>query len=322
MRLALLFPGQGAQYVGMGQDLLEAGAEVFEAASEALGTSVVELCRDGPLERLTRTLHAQPAVVAVSLAALSALRRESAARDIPLEPVVAAGHSVGELAAISAADGLDLETTFRLVVERATVMDRACAELNGGMAAVIGLEAALADQACRTAAAQSGEVVEAANFNAADQTVIAGSVAGLAAASAEATRLGARRVIPLKVAGPFHTSLMQGAADAFATRVRLAEFREARITVVLNGSAREATSPDALREELAVQIARPVRWADSMARVAALGIDAAVELGPGQVLSGLARRLLPGTPTLNLQDRATLTTTLYALARLRDAAVR
>jgi len=319
VKLVLLFPGQGAQYVGMGAELRAAcpdAARVFEQASEALGIDLVALCERGPAESLTRTLYAQPAVVATSLAALAAFRATVAQCGLSITPVAVAGHSVGELTAIAASGACDVPTILRLVAERARAMERACAEHDSGMAAVLGLEEAAVRDACAAASAQTGEPVEVANYNAPDQLVIAGTARALSQASEEVQRRGARRVVPLKVAGAFHTSLMRGAAAAFAPHVRMAPLQPPQVPVVLNTSGQEVTSAEALRVELEAQIASPVRWAQSMARCAELGAEVFVELGPGQVLSGLARRVVRGAQTLNVQDTASLAATLDALERL------
>jgi [acyl-carrier-protein] S-malonyltransferase len=319
MRLIWLFPGQGAQYVGMGAELRAASpdaADVFDAAGEALGYDLAALCAIGPAETLGRTLHAQPAVVATSLAALAALRAAARRRNLDLQPCAVAGHSVGELAAMAASEAFDVATILRLVAARARAMEDVCAVASGGMAAVLGLDEGQVVQACAVAAAQTQEAAAVANFNAPDQLVVAGTARGLAVATAESERRGARRVVPLKVAGAFHTPLMQPAVAAFAPAVRAADARPARVPVILNTSARDATQPDELRTELERQLALPVRWSQTMARCAALKPDAFVELGPGQVLSGLARRAVRGVPTLNVQDAASLEATLEALACL------
>jgi [acyl-carrier-protein] S-malonyltransferase len=317
VKLVLLFPGQGSQEIGMGADLGAAG--LLAEASEALGEDLAAVVAGGPADQLTRTLYAQPAVVAVSLAALHALRAAAAERGIELDPLAVAGHSVGELAAMAAAGAFDEATILRLVVERARAMERACVEVQGGMAAVLGLEAEAVEQACRTAAEATGEVAEPANYNASHQIVIAGTLAALEAAGAEAQRLGARGVVPLKVAGPFHTSLMRGAAETFAPFVHSVHVAPPPTPVVLNFSAQETRDPAQLREELCLQVAQPVRWAQTMTRCVELGAEAFVELGPGQVLSGLARRAARGVPTFNVQDRASLESTLESLATLQSA---
>jgi [acyl-carrier-protein] S-malonyltransferase len=317
IRLVLLFPGQGTQHVGMAADL--AGARrLWEDASPLLDEDLAEACLSGPPETLTRTLFAQPAIVGASLAAAAALFDALGERRVQTQVIAVAGHSVGELAAMSVAGAFDASTAMHLVVERARTMERACTGNVGGMAAVLGLPAAAVEQACEEAAAEAGEVVEPANYNAADQVVIAGTPAALQAASRAADRLGARRVLPLKVAGPFHSSLMREAAAEFGAIVRQTDMRSARTPVVLNGSARAATTADELRAELEVQIARPVRWSESMARCAELGVDAFVELGPGQTLSGLAKRAVPGVRVFSIQDQASLAVALDGLQHVRS----
>ena len=303
----------------MGADL--GAGTLFAEASRALGEDLAAVVHGGPADRLTRTLYAQPAVVAVSLAALRALRAAAAERGFGLDTVAVAGHSVGELAAMAAAGAFDEASILRLVVERARAMERACVEVQGGMSAVLGLETDAVEHACRTATAATGEVVEPANYNAPNQVVIAGTVAALHAAGMEAQRLGARGVVALKVAGPFHSSLMRGAAEAFAPFVHAGQVISPRTPVVVNVSARETRDPATLREELCLQVAQPVRWAQTMARCVELGAEAFIEVGPGQVLSGLARRAARGVPTYNVQDRASLEATVEALAGMHAAPV-
>ena len=316
MKVVLLFPGQGAQYVGMGAELRScdpAAAAIFEQASCALGFDLADVCEHGPADVLTRTLYAQPAVVATSLAALAALGHALERQGLLLDLLTVAGHSVGELAAMAAAGAFDVASIMHLVAARARAMERACLEVAGGMAAVLGLEAERVADACRAAMSATGETVEPANYNAPDQVVIAGTRRALAAAAQELERMGARRVLPLNVAGPFHTPLMRPAAVEFAGHLRSAEVRPPHTSIVLNGTGREATAPAALRAELAAQVAAPVQWARSMARCAELGVEAFIEVGPGQVLSGLARRAARGVPTFNVQDEASLEATLNGL---------
>jgi [acyl-carrier-protein] S-malonyltransferase len=256
------------------------------------------------------------------LAALGAVRQLAAERGLELRPVAVAGHSVGELAAMAAVAVFDTPTVLRLVVARARAMEAACAGLDGGMTAILGLDAAAAEAACASGRAESGEQVAVANYNAPDQFVIAGTAAGLAATAQAAQRLGAKRLVPLKVAGPFHTALMADAAAAFAPYVRRAEIRPATAPVILNVSAQPATEPHALRAELEQHIAAPVRWSQGVARSAELGVDAFLELGPGQVLSGLAKRQAKGVPTLSVQDTAGIGPALDVLARLAAEAPR
>ena len=244
----------------MGVDLREASPQaraIFEQVDRITSLAISRLCAEGPLEQLTPTEVAQPAVVATSLAALAVLRER-----IPgLEPAAVAGHSVGELAACVAAGALDEGGALELVAARALAMAAACVEVDGTMAAVIGLDEPALQTVCEEASAEDGSV-ELANLNAPGQLVISGERQAVARAGEGARAAGARRVLPLAVGGPFHSRYMRPAAEA-------------------------------LRDELLVQVYSPVRWSASLGRLAALGCDRFLEVGPGTVLAGLVKRSLP-----------------------------
>jgi [acyl-carrier-protein] S-malonyltransferase len=288
--LALLFPGQGSQAVGMGSDLREhsaAARRLFALADAVTGLAISHLCAEGPLERLTDTEVAQPAVVTTSLAALAVLRSE-----LNVEPVAVAGHSVGELAAYVAAGALDDIPALRLVHARAQAMAEACKIVDGSMAAVIGLD----DEPLRVACAQAsfnGSSVEIANLNAPGQLVVSGARDALDRLAERARAAGARRVLPLKVGGPFHSVYMRPAAERLARVLDGVPLRRAEVPVVLNASARPARQPEELRCELAVQVYSVVRWTETIRALAALGCDRFLEVGPGNVLAGMLRRTLP-----------------------------
>jgi [acyl-carrier-protein] S-malonyltransferase len=236
---------------------------------------------------LTETDVAQPAVVTTSLAALAVLREECA-----FEAAAVAGHSVGEFAAYVAAGVLDAETALRLVQVRAQAMAAACASVDGSMAAVLGLDELALRAACTTAS-QNGSSVEVANLNAPGQLVVSGARDALERVAESARAGGAKRVLPLKVGGPFHSVYMRPAADAVGQAVADAPLRRPDIPVVLNASARATQEPDELRDELAVQVYSAVRWTETLERLAELGCDRFLEVGPGTVLAGLLRRTLP-----------------------------
>jgi [acyl-carrier-protein] S-malonyltransferase len=275
----------------MGTDLQQHSAEarrLFELADEVTGLPITRLCAEGPLERLTETDVAQPAVVTTSLAALAVLREE-------LSPTVTAvaGHSVGELAAYVAAGVLDAAAGLRLVHLRAQAMAAACAVVDGSMSAVIGLEEKALRAACLVAS-EGGSSVELANLNAPGQLVVSGARDALERMGERARADGARRVLPLKVGGPFHSVYMRPAAETLATALAQTPLRSAEVPVVVNASAQPVQTPEELRLELATQIYSTVRWIETLERLAAMGCDQFLEIGPGQVLAGLVRRTLPG----------------------------
>jgi len=283
--LALLFPGQASQAVGMGADLQR---DLLALADEITGLPISDLALNGPLERLTETDVAQPAVVAVSLAALDALRSH-----VPeLSFAAVAGHSVGEYAAYVAASVFDSRTALELVNVRAQAMLAACQLVDGTMAAVIGLDESPLRSACAEAS-RDGSSVEVANLNSPGQLIVSGARDALDRLSDLAKAAGARRVLPLNVGGPFHSVYMRPAASTLRAALDSADFRLPRVPVVVNASADVAAVPEALREELAVQVYSSVRWIESLQRLVALGCDRFLEVGPGQVLAGLVKRTLP-----------------------------
>jgi [acyl-carrier-protein] S-malonyltransferase len=301
--LALLFPGQASQAVGMGTDLREASVEarrLFELADTVTGLPITRLCAEGPLERLTETDVAQPAVVATSLAALSVLRDA-----VALQPSAVAGHSVGEIAAFVAAGVLTAESALRLVHRRAQAMASACQAVDGTMAAVIGLDEAPLRVACASAS-QNGSSVEVANLNAPGQLIVSGARDAIDRVSALAKTAGARRVLPLKVGGPFHSIYMRPAATALSDAISTTVFHRAEIAIVLNASAEATQEPEVLRQELITQVYSPVRWIESLRRLAQLGCDRFLEVGPGQVLAGMVRRTLPDVKVANFGSLADL----------------
>jgi [acyl-carrier-protein] S-malonyltransferase len=274
----------------MGTDLVAESTEarrLFDAADSLTGLPITRLCAEGPLERLTQTDVAQPAVVVTSLAALTVLRSA-----LPNEFGAVAGHSVGEYAAYVAADVFDVETALRLVHIRAQAMAAACQSVDGSMAAIIGLDEAPLREAC-SVASQNGSSVELANLNAPGNLIVSGERGAIDRLGALAREAGARRVLPLNVGGPFHSTYMRPAAEALRTVLDDLTLRPGRIPVVVNATAEATQEPDALRRELAAQVYSPVRWIESLRTLARLGCDRFLEIGPGSVLAGLVRRTLP-----------------------------
>jgi [acyl-carrier-protein] S-malonyltransferase len=261
----------------------------------------MSLCADGPLERLTETDVAQPAVVVTSLAALAVLRSEFP----ELEPAAVAGHSVGEFAAYAAADVLDEETVLRLVHTRAQAMAAACKAVNGTMAAVIGLDEDVLTRVCQDAS-QNGSSVELANLNSPGQLIVSGERSAIERLGELARAAGARRVLPLNVGGPFHSVYMRPAAAPLEAALSSVQFRPAEVPVVVNATAVATTDPEALKDELSVQVYSPVRWIESLQRMQSMGCDQFIEVGPGQVLTGLVKRTLPDARVTNFGSLADL----------------
>lgn len=281
----------------MGRDLYEnstAARSVFDQANATLGYPVTRLCFEGPADELQLTIHAQPAIVAVSLAALAAFQQlwDGAGYGPPPKPAYAAGHSVGELAAMVAAGAMEMADGFRLVQQRARLMHEAGQATPGGMTAVLGLSRETVEALCAEARARlPGSYVAVANHNAASQVTVAGDAEGLALVARLAAGRGARRCIPLAVSAAFHSEAMRAAAPALAAAVRGAALRRARVPVVANVTAEPESDPAALAAELSEQIYRPVLWAGIMEFMVRSGIRRFLELGPGRVLSNLAQRL-------------------------------
>ncbi|MEY4635223.1 MAG: Malonyl CoA-acyl carrier protein transacylase [Acidobacteriota bacterium] len=293
---ACLFPGQGSQAVGMGQALADhfpICADTFAEADAALGESLSGLIFNGPAEQLQLTANTQPAILTMSVAVWRLLA------DRGLAPAFVAGHSLGEYSAHVAAGTLVFADAVRLVRNRGTYMQQAVPVGQGAMAAILGLDEAGVNQACLAAA--QGEVVSAANLNSPGQIVIAGSAAAVARAAEYAKQLGAKRAIPLPVSAPFHCALMKPAEDRLAPELRAAASHDPRIPVVANVDAEpKRTAADAI-EALIRQVSSPVRWENVVQRLASEGVTRYVEVGPGKVLSGLVKKIVPGATILNVE---------------------
>jgi len=299
-KIAYIFPGQGSQAVGMGQNLCshsEAARTLFEQADEYLGEKISTLCFYGPEDALKQTIHTQPALYVTSAAVLAVLRE----RGVP-EPEAVAGHSVGEYAALYAAGAFDFETGLKLVARRAQEMHRAALTSPGAMAAVLGLSAEQVVAVC--ADAESAGPVSAANFNGGGQVVISGSADGVAKASELAKAAGAKRVLPLNVSGAFHSALMAPAVEAMEYALRDAVIQTANIPIVANLTADYETTPDEIRTNLAAQIDHPVRWEETILRLIEGGFDTFVEVGSGTVLAGLMKRIAPDVKVVSVGDMA------------------
>lgn len=303
MGLILAFPGQGAQKVGMGRDLAEsspAALEVFERIDAALEMPLSRLMWEGPEEELTLTHNAQPAILAHSVAMLAALG------DVVSGAVAALGHSLGEYSAYVAAGALAPEDAARLVRRRGELMLEAGQQRPGAMAAVLGLSTSEVEAAC-AAAKREGEVAVAANLNAPDQTVVSGDPAAVERAGVGCKERGAKRVVPLKVSGAFHSPLMAPAAAGLAEVLADVPFEDPRIPVYANARAEPVRTADDTRRLLVEQLTAPVRWVACVEAAARQeGEPSFLEIGPGNVLSGLIRRIVPGAATASAGTAADL----------------
>ncbi len=296
----------------MGRELYEqsvAARRVFEIASEQAGRSFTQLCFESDEETLKRTENAQPALLTVCYAAWEALREA-----LPdFQPDYLAGHSMGEYTALAAGGVWSFEETFHWVEERAKAMRKVADRIVGSMVAVIGLETAKVEAACQQAQQETGEIVVPANYNAPMQVVISGTPKALERAAEIARAMGARRVIPLAVAGAFHSPLMNEAAEVIASAYRTATFHRPTIPIVSNVTARPMTDPEEIRDIMSRQIASPVRWQECVEWMRAQGVDTFIEVGVGEVLIGLIRRIVPDARCLRVVDSQTLQETVQGL---------
>ena len=296
-KTAFIFPGQGAQYVGMGKDLYDQfpeAREVFDAADSILRFPLSKLCFEGPEEELVLTANTQPALFVTSMACLRLLEKHD------IKPDVTAGHSIGEYAALVAAGVLEFEDALPLVRKRGELMQEAGRKRPGTMAAIIGLDADEVELACSRA--DDIGIVDVANYNSPGQVVISGEVKAVEAASQYAKEMGARKVIPLSVSGAFHSRLMADAAEKLAIELNRPCFDNADIPVVANVTADFVYDVDEIRDCLERQIAGSVRWQESVARMVDDGVTLFVELGAGKVLSGLIKRIADSVEVANISD--------------------
>ena len=309
-RTALVFPGQGSQQVGMGQDLVENFAQarlLYEEADAILGFPLSRLCFEGPKETLNDTINTQPAIFATSLAVMRVLESEGRLQPpVMAAPDMVAGHSLGELTALVAAGVMDFGAGLRLVRERGRLMKLAGERSPGGMAAVLKMGDAEVEDACKEAASETGRPVQIANYNSPGQVVISGDAQALARAIELLRERGGRRIIPLAVSIAAHSPLMASVVEEYRAAVDGTAMREPDLQVVANISARPLLGVDEVRDELAGQLTWPVRWTASMQWMVEQGVTRFVEIGPGEVLSRLMRRIAPGASAVSVGDVASV----------------
>ncbi len=307
-KTAFIFPGQGSQSPGMGKELAEefsVVAETFTEADQVLDIDLQQLCFEGPEEELTKTEHAQPAILTASIAYYRLLQEKG------IKPEVVAGHSLGEYSALVAAGVVDFATGLQLVRKRGELMAAADPEGKGTMAAVIGLKAEEIDAVCKEAA-ETG-VVEVANYNCPGQIVISGEQKAVETAETLAKEAGAKKVVPLNVSGPFHSSLMESAGEKLAAYLADLSFKQPEVPVVPNAKADYTTDPAEIKDALIKQMSGSVRWEESIERMIEDGVESFVEVGPGRVLKGFMRRIDRSVTAVNVRNQRSLDKTLKKL---------
>ena len=308
-KIAFVFPGQGAQAVGMGKDAYDASPAaraIFERADRALGFELSRIIFEGPEEALKLTVNTQPALLTVSAALLELIRDR-------VKPDYVAGHSLGEYSALVASGVLAFEDAVRAVRRRGEFMEEAVPAGKGAMAAVLGADREALAKLCEAISAEKGLVV-LANVNCPGQIVVSGTAEGVRAVAERGREAGAKRVIPLEVSGPFHSPLMEPAAERLGEVLDALEMRDAEVPVIANVTAEPVTSAAEIRRLLKEQVTAPVLWEDTVRRLTALGVDTFVEIGSGSVLTGLIRKTAGSVAIHTVNSLAALDAALAALA--------
>lgn len=308
-KIAFVFPGQGSQTVGMGKSLAESNELVrafFEGADRKLGFSLSKVIFEGPQEELTLTTNAQPALLTTSIAVLEYFKQTN------ITPDYVAGHSLGEYTALVAAEAISFEDGVYAVRKRGEFMEEAVPNGEGTMAAVLGLGRNELNEVTE-AVTSEGYPVQLANINCPGQIVISGSRKGVELASVKAKEAGAKRVLPLDVSGPFHSSLMKPAAEKLRSVLDSISIEEGVTPVIANVSATEMVEPNDIKEKLIGQLSSPVLWEDSVRKMIDLGVDTFIEIGPGKVLTGLIRKIDRSVKTYSVSDEETYKATVNSL---------
>ncbi|WP_379142003.1 ACP S-malonyltransferase [Paenibacillus sp. sgz500992] len=303
-KIAFVFPGQGAQAVGMGKDVYDAlpdSRAVFEKGDEVLGFPLSKLVFEGPDSELKQTVNTQPALVTTSVAYLEALNKHG------LKPDYVAGHSLGEYSALVASGVLSYEDAVSLVRLRGRFMEEAVPGGQGAMAAVLGAEREALAELCNNISAE-GNPVELANVNCPGQIVVSGSLEGVNAVVQRVKEAGGKRAIPLEVSGPFHSSLMKEAAERLAAELKGVTFNAPSVPVIANVTASPVTDPEEIRGLLVRQVFSPVLWQDSVEWLIAAGVDTFVEIGSGSVLAGLIRKIDKNVKVININSLESIQT--------------